>query len=139
MSTEIQEEGHISDEQAEIYNRQACEMVSMFFKELATFSADEIYDIASKGQDADSQLLLEKINSVYNKFIENGKDIPQVYFDSYIRTVESMVHTFKLNIENKLEQNSKLLIAQVVGKPEVTYTDIAEAIIVLPKEEEAAE
>lgn len=138
MSTEQQEEGVISDEQAEIYNRQACNMVSIFFKELATLTPEQIYSAASKEDGAES-ILLESINRVFTQFLENGKDLPQVYFDSYIRTVESFVHTFKLNIENKLEQNSNILIAQAVGKEEVSYKDIADAIIVLPPEEDPKE
>lgn len=124
-----QPEKMMTKEQAEIFNRQACAMVSVFFKEIATFTPDQIFSMASKSEDT-STLLLETINRVFTQFIENGEGLPCVYFESYERTVDSLVHTFKLNIKNKLEANKELLIAQVVGKEEVTHTDIAKAIIV---------
>tara|TARA_R110000851_G_scaffold96046_1_gene208419 strand:+ start:7198 stop:7635 length:438 start_codon:yes stop_codon:yes gene_type:complete len=128
MTTETQDDGQISEVQAEIFNRQACEMVSIFFKELATITSEEIYQAASKGEGS-SEVLLEVVNRVFTKFIENGEGIPRVYFDSYARTVDSFVHTFKLNITNRLEMNSEKLIVQALGKDgeEISYTDIAKA------------
>ena len=141
MSAEPQEtteEGRITNEQAEIYNRKACEMVSIFFQEIATISADEIYDIASKGREQDSVILLEAINRVFTRFLENGEGLPRIYFDSYIRTVTQTVDTFKLNIENKLEQNTELVLRQVTEKDskDMSYTDIAKSILVQKVEEE---
>jgi hypothetical protein len=120
----------ITDELAEKFNRQACEMVVIFFKELASFTADDIYEIASTASQEPSEILLEKINAVFSKFIENGEGLPRVFFDSYIRTAEQFVQTFKINIENKLEQNTELLVQMATEKKseDISYTDIAKAI-----------
>ena len=134
MSVEKQDTELTAEQKAEIWNRQACEMVSIFFKEIASMSADDIYKIASKeGEEGEgSELLLATINTVFAQFIENGEGLPRIYFDSYARTVDSIVHTFKLNITTKLELNSENLIKLAVAKPteDISYTDIANAMTV---------
>ena len=129
MSTEPQE---IAEEQAEKFNRQACEMVHIFFKELASIPADEIYKIGTQSQeDKGSTILLEAINRTFTQFLENGEGLNRIYFDSYERTVDGFINTFKVNIKNKLEQNNELLLAQAVGKKsnDISYTDIENAIV----------
>lgn len=128
----------MSNERAEKLNRQACEMVSVFFKELASFSADDIYKIASAEKGAENEHLLESINRVFKQFIENGDELPRIYFDSYERTVDQFVHTFKVNIKGKAEENVERLVAKAVGKElnEISHTDIAKAIMVSNIEEE---
>ena len=130
MSVELQDDGTITDEQAEVFNRQACEMVAIFFKELASIPVEDIYKIGSAEEGEESTVLLESINRVFSQFIENGEGLPRIYFDSYIRTVTQFVDTFKLNVENRLEQNDELVIQMVTNKKtkDISYTDIARAI-----------
>ena len=123
----------IEEKKAEVFNRQACEMVSIFFKEIASIPVDEIYNIASGKE---SPILLEAINRTFTQFIKNGEGLNRIYFDSYERTVDQFVHTFKINIKGKVEENTESLVAQSIGKPsdDISYTDIARAIILVDKE-----
>jgi len=131
MSTELQEEGVMTEARAEVYNRQVAEMISIFFKEIALISADDIYDMASQGEEAKSEILLNAVNQVYVKFIANGEGLPKVFFDSYQRSVDSIVHTFKFNITNQLEINAEKVIARTIGKDtqDISYTDIVQYLV----------
>lgn len=132
----VTEEEKIDREKAEAYNRKVCELVSVFFNNLASITPDEIYDIASQSNNEDNSVLLNAINKTFQEFLEKGEGVHRLYFDSYERTVDQFVHVFKLNIRNKLEHNKERLIAQAVGKDmdDVTYTDIARAIKVEQEE-----
>ena len=126
----VMPEASVVDEQVKTWNLQSCKMVEVFFKELATLSAQDIYDIAGKQEgDEGSQTLLNVVNNVYAQFIQNGDNMPRVFFDSYERTVDQFVHTVKLNIKGKNEQNMEILLAKAVGKPstEMSYSDIVKA------------
>lgn len=121
-------EANLIDEQVKVWNLQSFKMVEVLFKELATLSAQEMYDIA--GAKGDSQVLLNVVNSVYAQFIENGDNLPRVFFDGYERIVDDFVHTIKSNVKNKNEQNAEAVLVDAVGKPstEMSYTDIVKVL-----------
>jgi len=120
-------EANLMDEQVKTWNLQSCKMAEVLFKELATLSAQDIYDIAGKKEgDGGSQALLNVVNSVFAQFIENGDGMPRVFFDGYERIVDDFVHTIKSNVKNKNEQNMEALLVMAVGKSasEMSYTDM---------------
>jgi len=131
------------DEQVKVWNMQSCKMVEVMFKELATLSAQDIYDIAGKKEgDEGSQALLNVVNSVFAQFIENGDGMPRLFFDGYERIVDDFVHTIKSNVKHKNEQNMETLLVNAVGKSaaEISYTDIVKVTQThIPVIEEAKE
>ena len=141
MSEETQEmPNEVIDEQVKAWNMQACEMVSILFKELATLSTEEIYGIAgAKEGEAGNDPLLRIVTTVFGKFTQNGEGLPRVFFDSFERTASQFVQVVKLNVEAKNNENIESVLSKAVGKEstEMSYTDIAKAIA--PEVEETPE
>jgi len=121
----------VIDEQVKVWNMQACEMVSILFKELATLSTEEIYEIAgAKEGEAGNDPLLRVVITVFEKFTQNGEGLPRVFFDSFERTASQFVQVVKLNVEAKNNENIESVLSKAVGKEstEMSYTDIAKVI-----------
>ena len=133
MSEETQEmPNEVIDEQVQVWNLQACTMVSVLFKELATLSPEEIYGIAgAKEGEAGNDPLLRVVSSVFEKFTQNGEGLPRVFFDSYERTASQFIQVIKLNIEAKNNANIEEVLCKAVGKDstEMSYTDIAKSLV----------
>jgi len=123
-------EANAMDEQVKVWNLQSCKMAEVFFKELATLSAQDIYDIAGLKKGEESLVLLNVINNVFRQFIENGDGMPRVFFDGYERIVDDFAHTIKTNIKHKNEQNMEALLVKAVGKSaaEMSYTDMIKVL-----------
>jgi hypothetical protein len=146
MSEETQEmPNEVIDEQVQVWNMQACTMVSVLFEELATLSPEEIYGIAgAKEGEAGNDPLLRVVSSVFEKFTQNGEGLPRVFFDSYERTASQFIQVIKLNIEAKNNANIEEVLCKAVGKDstEMSYTDIAKSLVVeepVPEAPEVAE
>lgn len=128
--SEAEEKAQLAEAEAAELNKKVAAVTGSYFRALAAISDEEIYEITSAPKDQENPRLLELINSAFTEMMSVGGDLPQLYFDSYTRVVESFTKTFSYNIDCKLEANRDAVIAIATGKtknPErISHQDIAD-------------